>query len=1061
MSGTTNGTSMNTGEILGLGESLFTEAGDGLFLYEPDTENLIDVNPMAERLIGLARDAIVRSPATYWFRYGGGNGERGNESLRRAGKQTITFHGQDGFLLRTAQEGVWIPVNVTVSRLHVQPKTLSLITIRDVREQHAVTTQLRKAETYMRRVLANVSDCLWGAEIQAGQWVFRFISPVAPKLLGVGGDMLLKGLHAWRATVHPEDRTLWDQSRIRLRDGHSIQVEYRVLWSDESVHWVRERVTVSRPDNGKVLALDGIITDITGSKQAETALAQERYLLSTLMDNLPDSIYFKDLQSRYIRVNHALADKHAVKDPKDCIGKSDFDYFLPEHAQQAFDDEQRLIRTGEPLVDVVEKETWADGRETWVSTTKMPLRNEQGEVVGTFGVSRDITLRKQAEDAVKKAKEAAEAANRAKSEFLANMSHEIRTPMNGVIGMTELALDTDLTREQRDYLNMAKLSAESLLAVINDILDFSKIEARKLELEAVPFQLHDKVGDTVKALALRAQQKGLELACHIPPEVPALVIGDPGRVRQVIVNLVGNAIKFTERGEVVVDVAVEELTASHVLLHFAVSDTGIGIPKEEQGRIFEAFTQVDLSRTKKFGGTGLGLTISVQLVEMMGGRIWVDSTVGKGSTFHFTARLPLDKTVPQPPPPHPMQMRDLPVLVVDDNATNRRIMEEMLLSWDMRPQVVDSGGDALTAMHDAALAGRPFRLVLLDGHMPSMDGFSLAEQIQRQPNLKSTVILMLTSAGQAEDVLRCQQLGISAYLMKPIKSSELLETIFSALGRSFWNPEPATPLGVRERKKVRPLHILLAEDHEINQRLATTLLEKHGHTVTVVGNGREALRLLDRQQFDLVLMDVQMPELDGLEATAIVRQRERGSERHVPIIAMTACAMKGDRERCLEYGMDNYVSKPLKPQELFDTIAGMFSTQDEKPAIHPDEEGPAAPLFDGDELLSRVGGDRELLKMLVDLFFESVPAQLADLHKALGSGNTIQVNRLAHTIKGAVGNFASPPAIEAAQRLEIMGKEGHLEGAEAVFRELEETIEKLKGALRAFVAAPDGAAAAR
>ncbi len=1046
---------MNTSEITGLGKALFQEAGDGLFLYEPETEQLLDVNPMAERLTGLAREELLRWPATYWFRYGGtGTGPgRGNEGLRRAGQQTITFHGQDGFLLRTGQDGVWVPINVTVARLHVQPKTLSLITVRDVRDQHAATTQLRKAEMYMRRVLANVSDCLWGAEIQSGQWVFRFVSPVAPKILGVPGDALLKGLFAWRATVHPEDRTLWDQSRIRLRDGHAIQVEYRVVWPDESVHWVRESVTVSHPDSGKATALDGILTDISAGKDAESALAQERYLLNTLMDNLPDSIYFKDLQSHFLRVNQALAHRHGIKEPLEAVGKSDFDYFLPEHAQQAYADEQRIIRTGEPLMDVVEKETWSDGRETWASTTKMPLRNEQGETVGTFGVSRDITVRKQAEVALQKAKEAAEAANRAKSEFLANMSHEIRTPMNGVIGMTELALDTELTREQRDYLNMAKLSAESLLSVINDILDFSKIEARKLELESVTFQLHDKVGDTVKALALRAQQKGLELACHIPPEVPLSLVGDPGRLRQVLVNLVGNAIKFTERGEVVVDVAIDEKTDRDVVLHFAVSDTGIGIPPEDCGRIFEAFTQVDLSRTKKFGGTGLGLTISTQLVALMAGRIWVESTVGKGSTFHFTARLPLPKDAPQSQPPRPLQMRDLPVLVVDDNATNRRIMEEMLRSWNMRPQVVDNGAEALEAMQDAALAGRPFPLVLLDGHMPSMDGFALAEQIQRQPNLKSTVILMLTSAGQPEDVVRCHQLGISAYLMKPIKSSDLLETIFSALGRSFWNPEPSSPTALRDRKKMPSLQILLAEDNDINQKLASILLERHGHQITVANNGREALKQLERRSFDLVLMDVQMPELDGLEATALIRQRERGTDQHVPIIAMTACAMKGDRERCLEYGMDNYVSKPLKPQELFDTIAALFAARLEvDPPARAAEVVCEANLFDGDELLGRVGGDRELLQMLVDLFFESVPAQLVELRAAIRAGNADQVNRLAHTVKGAVGNFASPSAIEAAQRLEIMGKEGRLEDAEDVFAELEMTIGRLKQALCAFVA---------
>ena len=441
--------------------------------------------------------------------------------------------------------------------------------------------------------------------------------------------------------VHPEDQPRWDQALARLRTGQSSQEEYRVVLPDGLLRWVRDSVTPTPGPEQGALRLDGVLTDLTERKMAEEALAQERRLLQTLMNNLPDAIYFKDRESRFLAINVGLAKRHGLHNPSEAVGKTDFDYFTREHAEQAFRDEQQVIATGRPMVGVEEKETWNDGSVTWASTTKMPLRDPQGRIVGTFGVSRDITEKKRAEEEMAKAKAAAEEANRAKSEFLANMSHEIRTPMNGILGMTELALDTNLTREQREYLTMVKASAESLLGIINDILDFSKIEAGKLHLDAVDFGLRPHLDDVMKTLALRAQQKGLELACRVDPEVPESVCGDPGRLRQILVNLIGNAIKFTDRGEVVVDVRPETRTEREICLHFSVRDTGIGIPQDSSRHIFEAFTQADHSTTRKYGGTGLGLTISSQLASMMGGRIWVESEPGRGSTFHFTARFGL------------------------------------------------------------------------------------------------------------------------------------------------------------------------------------------------------------------------------------------------------------------------------------------------------------------------------------------------------------------------------------------------------------------------------------
>ena len=652
----------------------------------------------------------------------------------------------------------------------------------------------------------------------------------------------------------------------------------------------------------------------------EKRVAERTSYLNALIQNSPLGIMVLDSEQRIQLCNSAF-EKLFEYTREELIGKSIASLFANEEPLL----EAHRSALNETPINLVARLRRKDQAffDAEIHTVGLVVN---GELLGSLGLYQDITIRKRAEEEMQRAKEAAEVANRAKSEFLANMSHEIRTPLNGVMGMTDLALDTELTREQREYLDTIKMSADSLLTVINDILDFSKIEAGKVDLDMADFDLRDNLEGILKTLAFKADEKRLELLCDIAADVPGIVHGDSSRLDQIIVNLVSNAIKFTYEGEVALTVQLEEEDEQDCILHFTVADTGIGVSPEKQKIIFDPFTQADSSTTRKYGGTGLGLTISARLVRMMGGKIWIESEVGKGARFHFTTHIKRCAKLRARGTIAPFEiLRGVKVLVVDDNRTNRRILQAMLKRWEMNATLVEGGEEALAEISYAQRAGEPYALILTDMHMPKMDGFELVERIKLRPELSAATIMMLTSAGHRGDAEHCRTLGVTAYLLKPIRQSELRDAIARALGTR--GQKGAAPLVTRfslheTRDPKTFLHVLVAEDNEVNQRLTTRLLEKAGHRVVMTVNGREALEALAKDRYDLVLMDVQMPEMDGLQATALLREKERekGDGFHQPVIALTAHAMKGDQERCLAAGMDDYLIKPIGSQKLGEVL---------------------------------------------------------------------------------------------------------------------------------------------
>ncbi len=882
--------------------------------------------------------------------------------------------------------------------------------------------------------------------------------------VGLPGRVWASGTPAWIPDVLLD--TNFPRAKAAARDGLRAAFGFPLVMDGE-IRGVMEFFSRQfRPPDPALLELLGAVGSQIGLFMAQRQ-AQER--LDQFFTLSRDLFCIAGSDGRFLRVNPAWTELLGHSE-QELVTRPYIEFVHPEDHAATRAAAARLA-AGEPLVSFENRYRARDGSYRWLLWTVAPRPEERL----LFGAARDITdskakqqelecyarelelaQRAQMDNAARLtqlvreleiAKHRAEEATAAKGQFLANMSHEIRTPMNAVIGMTDLALRTRLTAHQRELIGSVKEAADSLLSLVNDILDFSKIEARKLELESIGFSLRDTVGDALRIVAPRAHEKALELACRIHPDVPDGLVGDPGRLRQVLLNLVGNAIKFTDRGEVVVTAeTVNDTGGDEVHIHFVVSDTGIGIPSSKQWQIFGPFVQADGSTTRRYGGTGLGLAISAQLVELMAGRIWIDSEVGKGSAFHFTIVLKRLEPEAVRAIDEPVDLQGLRVLVVDDNATNRRILDEMLEAWHFRGTSVESGAAALDMLARAADAGDAFKLAIVDALMPDMDGFALVDRIRENRRFASLTVIMLTSAGPWAEPRRGRRHAVAS-ITKPVKHSDLLDAIVTAVGtapsarRATDRPAPSRPL--------QPLRVLLAEDNAVNQKVVIGMLANGGHEITVVDNGRDAVAAVRRQPFDIVLMDVQMPGMSGVEATEAIRDAERGSTAHVPIVAMTAHAMKGDRERFLAAGMDDYVSKPLRIDEVLATIEAATGGQHPAAAIQSREVSAAADLDVG-AILAGLGGNRALLAEVIDVFLADAPLRLADVRAALERDDATAIAAQAHTLKSMVGLFTTSEPFAAARGLEAAGKQGDLALAAQTFATLEGAMATLEIRLRAL-----------
>ncbi|RJP47094.1 MAG: response regulator [Desulfobacteraceae bacterium] len=819
--------------------------------------------------------------------------------------------------------------------------------------------------------------------------------------------------------------------------------------------------------NGRLARIIEHTIDVTERRRISKALKENELFLGSLLDSIPAPVFYKDINGRYLGFNHAF-ENFFGQTRQEMIGKSVFDIAPPDLAGVYHQKDVELFeRRGTQIYESQVKN--ANGEMRDVVFHKASLTDGSGAVSGLVGVILDVTERKAMDAALQETNRKltaaiveAERANAAKSLFLANMSHEIRTPMNGVIGMTGLLLETGLNDEQRRYAESVRSSGESLLTLLNDILDFSKIEAQKLDLEVLDFDLISLMDDFAAGLALRAQQKGLEFLYAVEPEVPSLMKGDPGRLRQVLSNIADNAVKFTFSGEVVIRALMQAETAEDVLVRFEIRDTGIGIPEDKYNIVFEKFMQVDASTTRQYGGTGLGLAISKQLVEMMGGQIGVESKPGEGSTFWFTVRLgrpPAGKVKTEILPP--ADLAGVRVLIVDDNSTSREILSTRMALWGMRPYEAASGPEALQALLQAILENDPFRMAVIDMHMPDMEGETLGRSILADKRLANTRMVMLTSLGTRGDARRFAEIGFNAYITKPVRHQELKDilslTLMSPEERALMPQSIVTRHTAREtrhRLAGKSARILVAEDNITNQQVAVGILKKLGLHADAVADGREAVKALENIPYDLVLMDVQMPVMNGLEAVKEIRDPCSAVGNHdIPVIAMTALALQGDREDCLKAGMNDYVSKPLMLRDLAETLEKWLPPDREectrtweKKAAEKTAKLQSAPpcVWDRSGMMIRLANDAQLARMVIDTFLDDIPDQMAKLRRYIETGDVLRAGHQAHSIRGAAANVGGEAFGATAFEIENAAVAGNLESAEDRMAELETEFKRLR-----------------
>jgi two-component system, sensor histidine kinase and response regulator len=940
--------------------------------------------------------------------------------------------------------------------------------MRDVLEQRdEAVEEMVQSEMKLRSMIVNLPGCVYRC-LPNDETTMLFLSGGIEALCGYPAGDFLSGKRTLASIVMAEDLPEVVRRMIAANKARtSYEHEYRIKHADGTIRWAYGKGQGVFDDDGKLQYYDGLILDNTAAKLAQQEIVKTRSLLVNAIEALDVGFVMYDEEDKLVICNQKFRDIYFELDP-----------IVFEPGTPYMEVMRAYYRSNMGGIDrSLPENQWLVYRQAWREDLQEGSHTFEAQVGGrwltiddtrtaqgtTVGLRTDITALKNMTLAMMQAKNEAEAASRAKSDFLANMSHEIRTPMNGIIGMTELALDTPLNAEQTEYLQLVKSSANSLLVIVNDILDFSKIEAGKMTIEAIPFSVRSTLHECIKPLAVKAHDKKLELLCDVAPEVSDQLTGDPGRLRQLVINLVGNAIKFTAEGEVAVTVTSEPVDLDRSMLHVAVRDTGIGIPADKQALVFESFSQADNSTTRKYGGTGLGLTICARLCELMGGRIWLESEPGKGSTFHFTMQVGVSLN-PAPVLEH-TNLQGLSVLMADDNPTNRRWLEDTLIRWGMNPTVASDGREALALINDPS---HEYDLILLDGQMPELSGFDVAQAMAGRPHLIGSTVMMLTSGGQRGDAARCKALGVGGYLVKPVSQSELYDAIMLTLAEHdrVTQPAPLDDPNQQPELQVVTRHtvaesrlrckVLLAEDNPVNQKLAVRLLEKMGHSVKVANNGQEALNMIAQEEFDLVLMDMQMPVMGGVDATMAIRQREKAEGGHLPIIAMTANAMQGDKETCIDAGMDGYVSKPINTALMAAEMERVWGAPKvpkkaapaPKPApVEPVDE--VLPDLDSAQALERFGGDAELLHEIAEAFRMDASVRVAELEAAIAAENGPALIHAGHSLMGSAGNLSALNLYRLAQRLEHSGKVADFNSAKTTFALLPNALKRLDSALRA------------